>query len=195
MTSSREPMGHIVRLQVQVDHLKQGSPRVYDPAPIRRVVTLSLDEGGTAGINARGHRLVDVHHRDHPKSRHRGDNGVSIGFTENYAAMRQRFGGHLVDGIAGESVLIAGGPHGGQSLGDALVVETADGPVYIDAIAVAEPCVEFSRFCLGEDGESVRDALAFLGDGVRGFYATYSPGRSTGRKLSIGDPVYRAGGE
>ena len=55
-------------------------------------------------------------------------------------------------------------------------METVDGPpLELHDIASAPPCVEFSRFCLGQGFDSVeadvRQALLDLDGGARGFYA------------------------
>ncbi|MDQ3653860.1 MAG: hypothetical protein M3457_02115, partial [Chloroflexota bacterium] len=101
-----ELLGTIVRLQVQTASLKCGDrPRSwYNPEFIRPVPELRLDDGGVTGLD--GEDIADVHHRDHPRSKWRGENGVSVGFTGHYARMRDRFGPHLVDGIAGENILV-----------------------------------------------------------------------------------------
>ena len=102
-------IGTVVRLQVQESSLKVGAkPRSYDPAPIRSVTAVSLSRSGVVGLPGNGETLVDVHHHDHPDSKNRdGENGISLGFTTHYAAMRNRFGEHLTDGVAGENILIA----------------------------------------------------------------------------------------
>jgi hypothetical protein len=201
MTDELIPVGRIARLQVQTAHLKHGEPprRRYDPAPITEVATLRLDDGGVTGFAADGAIHHDVHHRDHPIARHRGDNGVSVGFTGHYAAMRARFGDHLPDGIAGENILVeAGGVFTPASLGDTLVVDTAEGPVRIAGVIVAAPCVEFTRFCLrwprdARPDRTVTEALRFLDNGMRAFYAGFEAAGSTSRELRIGDMVYRLG--
>src|SRR3954471_6610206 len=102
-------MGTIVRLQVQESSLKVGTkPRRYEPAPIRSVPALRISVAGVVGLVQNGQAIVDVHHHDHPASKNRGGkNGISLGFTTHYRAMRNQFGEHLPDGIAGENILIA----------------------------------------------------------------------------------------
>ena len=192
-------IGSVVRLQVQLSSLKLGERpwRWYDPAPLRGVPRLAIDQSGVVGWTAEGDRMDDVHHLAHPDSKNRGGNGVSVGFTSHYGAMRRRFGTHLVDGIAGENVLIATGLAGGLAFsageldGAALVVETDGGPVRLERLSVAEPCVEFSRFALGDgaaDAEShaLKAALDFLRRGMRGYYTVCQ--RSG--VVELGDMVY-----
>ena len=85
-----EPIGPIVRLQVQTASLKCGEKphRWYDPAPILSVPALRLDSGGVTGVDGEGRDVSDVHHRDHPQSKFRSENGVSVGFSGHYARMR-----------------------------------------------------------------------------------------------------------
>ncbi len=201
-----ELLGEIVRLQAQRASLKAGQAprRYYDPSPITTVLALTLDDGGVTGHDAAGRPVPDVHHRDHPASRHRGENGVSIGFTAHYDAMRARFGDHLTDGVAGENILVRNeGLIGADSLGAGVVIVTADGrELRLGAAEVAEPCVEFSRHALryARDARSdaaVTAALTFLRHGMRGYYLTYTgatdaeDARGVPACVRVGDRVYR----
>jgi hypothetical protein len=175
-------IGTVVRLQVQESSLKVGvKPRRYDPAPLRSVPAISLSAAGVVGLAENGESIVDVHHRDHPSSKNRGgENGISLGFTGHYREMRQRFGQHLRDGIAGENILIeVDRQFQVEDLASGVVVEGADErPLELRPVIVAAPCVEFSRYALKfPDGArpdaTVTEALRFLDAGMRGFYATY----------------------
>ena len=177
-----QEIGTIVRLQVQESSLKVGTkPRRYDPAPIRSVSAISLSPAGVIGLVEHGESIVDVHHRDHPSSKNRGgENGISLGFTAHYLAMRQRFGQHLRDGIAGENILIeVDRQFQVEDLANGVVVKGADErPLELRPVIVAAPCVEFSRYALkfpddGRPDATVTEALRFLDAGMRGFYATY----------------------
>jgi hypothetical protein len=200
ITADLELLGPIVLLQVQTAPLKQGQRPLswYDPAPIQAVPALRLDDGGVTGID--GALVADVHHRDHPLTRYRGENGVSIGFTGHYAQMRQRFGQHLVDGIAGESILVradhiiteADVKHG-------VVILTANGLVELSEMQSAPPCVEFSKFCAGYSPDqkadrTVTQTLQYLDSGMRGFYATLAAGSPATVTIAVGDQVYRRRG-
>ena len=204
LTRSHDLIGPIVRVQVQAEPLKQGERggRWYEPGPITSVSGLRLEPDGVCGVGDTV--LLDVHHRDHPRSRFRGDNGISIGFTEHYAVMRAAFGPHMAAGIAGENVLIASTRVWTEAeLAGGLLVATADGPVQLDRVLVAAPCVEFSRFCLGLDPAARPDrrvtaALQALNGGVRGFYATWVPASDAalpGPVIRPGDRVFRRHGE
>jgi len=192
-----ELIGPIVRLQVQTASLKFGNrPHSwYDPAPIRAVPVLRLDDGGVTGID--GSDIADVHHRGHPQSKFRGENGVSVGFTGHYAQMRARFGSHLTDGISGENILVeAPGVFPVADVARGLVVVGANGPVALTAVEFATPCVEFSKFCAGYARDRRPDAmitetLRFLNDGTRGFYATLDHGLGDQAIIALGDLVYR----
>ena len=164
-----ELIGPVVRLQVQRSRLKPGTrgARVYDPAPLLEVSALEVTPRGVVGD---GH--LDVHHADHPDTRNvQLLNGVSIMTTSRYAALRDRFGPHLVDGIAGESLLVQ--TDGVEDLSGPLVLETEEGTLDVTSMPTP-PCVEFTRFVLGrgvtDTGPEVRAALEELGGGERGFY-------------------------
>jgi hypothetical protein len=196
-----ELIGPIVRLQVQVSPLKRGEKphRWYDPSPITSVPSLRIESGGVVGLDGEVTH-GDVHHRDHPLSRYRGENGISIGFTSHYRAMRDHFGDHLVDGIAGENLLIEGDRRFTEpELSGGVVVVTGQGHVAIDDIQVAPPCVEFGKFSLqypaGRTADlAVAAAVKFLHEGVRGFYATCQFDEDAIAALppiSVGDLVFR----
>jgi hypothetical protein len=192
-------LGEIVRLQTQVESLKVGvAPhRRYDPAGIRTVPVLRLDETGVEGIDGET-ALADVHNSSHPASKNRaGSNGISVGFTTHYAAMRERFGDHLPDGIAGENILVALDPAAGvlteADVSGGLTIETAGGArVALEQVIVAAPCVEFSRYALqfpddARPDRTVTEAVQFLDQGMRGYYAAYHGPAVT---IAIGDRVY-----
>ncbi|CAN5862470.1 hypothetical protein BH20CHL2_BH20CHL2_08850 [soil metagenome] len=195
MTEGSHLIGRIVRLQVQTANLKRGDrPNSwYDPAAITIVPGLTLDPTGVHGLLDDGTVLEDVHNENHVTSKFRGENGISIGFTSHYGAMRDRFGDHLTDGIAGENILIAcDDSHSLQTLAPNLVAVNDDGAVEFVEVEAATPCVEFSKFCMTFPNErkpdrSVTEALQFLSYGMRGFYASV---RDAGT-LRVGDLVYR----
>ncbi len=184
-------IGRIVRLQIQRKSLKQtlepkpGSARsperYYDPVPILAGEQLWIAESVAA--MPRGDEVVmDVHCAAHPNSRNRGSgNMFSIGFTSHYDKMREEFGEHLSDGIAGENLLVETmESFEVEDLSDGLVVRGLDGAeVEFGEVAVAAPCVEFSRFCLANpyaDPGPTSEALRFLDGGTRGFYAWIATG-------------------
>jgi len=192
-------IGTIVRLQIQRSPLKVGQKphRVYDTSPLLSVSSLRVSPDGVIALLPDNQTAIDVHHAHHPHSQNAGPNGVSIGFTPNYAGMRERFGDHMTDGCAGENILI----ETGESLewsdverGVMIRCSAAGADLWLGDILVAQPCVEFSRYTLRmpevEKGSlEIRQALQFLEHGTRGFYATPS---NHGEPLvvSIGDRVY-----
>lgn len=182
MAETLQPLGPILRLQVQVDHLKAGNPRRYDPGPITPVESLVVDTDGVTGYTSEGAALLDVHNRMHPRTRFRGDNGISIGFTGHYRAMRARFGDHLADGAGGENLLIEDDRvHAQVRFARGVMIESPDGAVRLTAVTGAPPCVEFARYCLDlpvkeSDRGAVAEGLEFLGQGMRAFYARIDAG-------------------
>ncbi len=173
-------IGPIARLQVQVSSIKQGERpnRWYDPAPMMVVSGMQIDTGGITGISDRGELIADIHHRDHVRANHNGKNGISVGFTSHYHRMRERFGDHLMDGIAAENILIETELTVSESdISGGVAILTSSGAVMLTNVLSAPPCVEFSKFCAGygRDQRSdhvITEALQFLSDGTRGFYAT-----------------------
>ncbi len=174
-------IGQVARLQVQTESLKVsvGRGQRYDPGPLVGVPELALDGQGIVGRSPWGDDVPDVHHPAHPSSRFRGQNGISVGFTSHYAKMRERFGHHLTDGIAGENILIETNTTLREAdLQAGLVIETPDGSsVLLSEAQVATPCVPFARYALHRSleaapGHTITESLRFLNGGMRGFYLT-----------------------
>jgi hypothetical protein len=200
-------IGRIKQVQIQRSSLKAGERpyRYYDPAPLLVVDRLLLSPNGAIGLTTNGGKVVDVHNIEHPASKNQGVNGISIGFTSHYHAMRERFGPHLTDGCAGENILVeTDGTFALADLGARLAIETAAGAiVYLTDLLVAAPCVEFSRFAAGQGerlpAEALKATLQFLDDGRRGFYARVEgePVEAivqAGDRVLVADPVYTSAG-
>lgn len=175
-------VGTVVRLQVQRSPLKQRPPGSgpYDPRPLLEVAVLRVGPRGCTGLVGE-QRVVDVHHGDHPETRHvRGVNGLSVLPTAHYARLRTQYGPHLLDGVAGENLLLDTGPLGLREgdLAGTLLLETDEGVVEATGAMAAPPCVEFSQYALGRRpgdlGPEVMAALDDLDRGVRGFYLRVS---------------------
>src|SRR5262245_35324768 len=172
--------GRIVRLQVQTASLKRGERpnRVYDPAPLRAVRELRLTPLGAAGITEEGETLLDVHHRDHPASKHEPGREVSFGFTSHYRKMRGEYGEQVAIGCAGENILLdSDRVYRLEDFAAGLELRSAasGASVRLDAVIIADPCVEFSRFSLGDPAASPQDVtpvLQFLAEGTRGYCCT-----------------------
>ena len=175
-------LGRIKQVQVQPSPLKVESSEhtYYNPAPLLVVESLELTPDGVLGITAKQQRMVDVHHIDHPTSgNHHGTNGVSFGFTGHYETMRDRFGEHIVDGCAGENILIE---HDSiielADLGSKIAIQSEETGefVYLTKFKVAAPCVEFSQYAANHGqpmaAAPLKATLQFLHHGRRGFYAT-----------------------
>ncbi|SDS56976.1 hypothetical protein [Microlunatus soli] len=174
----------IVRLQIQTGPMKVGRAplRQYRTDGLQQVERLLIDDRGSHGVwtadDGHEQRAIDVHHRDHPQSRNRkGGAGLSVFGTGDYDALRERYGPHLVDGAVGESVLVDA-PAGLADLDfpTTFAIRGAAGMIAFVQARVADPCVEFSRFCLGEQpspqvSDAVRQALIDLDDGHRGYRA------------------------
>ena len=177
-SADMELLGTVARLQVQRSPLKPGprGARVYDPGPLVEVPALDVGPRGVVGQTADG-PVLDVHHADHPDTRNvRLVNGLSLLPRAHYESLRARYGGHLADGSAGESMLVeTPGPWTEAGLAGTLLLETADGGrLELAEAMAAPPCVEFSRFCLrlpvGAVGPDVEQSLSDLDGGARGFY-------------------------
>lgn len=192
-------LGRIIRLQVQTDSIKSGSRlrEQYTPHPnLVSVAALRLTPNGVEGVGFNGDVLPDVHNALHPRSKNRGDNGISINFTGHYRAMRERFGEHLSDGIAGENILVerdAIEPL--DTVESGIVIVGVDGETAIEPWGVAHPCAPFSRFCLSSPADAppdprISETLRYLDNGTRGYTATFSGDEA---EIRVGDIVYAVG--
>lgn len=196
MSEWRE-IGEVCRLQIQRQSLKPERPRegrrplkVYEPKPILSTTTLDVaDSLVTADEN--GSPVVDVHCASHSESRNRGNgNMLSVLFTSHYEKMRERFGERITDGIAGENILVETDEYFElEDVESGLRVEGASGR-YLEfgKVIVATPCLEYSRYCLGDpeaDPRLASQALKFLDNGTRGYYCFVSDGLPV--QLRIGD--------
>ena len=183
-----ELIGTVVRLQVQRSRLKPGRVphRVYDPAPLLVATALDVNPRGVVGETADG-PVLDVHHADHPDTRNvKLTNGLSVMTRPRYARLRAQYGEQLIDGIAGESVLL----DTDGDLTGALALESESGLLQLTG-EPAPPCVEFSRFVIGrgpaDTGPEVLAALVALDGGARGHYLTT---QDSGR-VRVGHRLFR----
>ena len=166
--------------------------RSYQPSAIVPVASILAGPRGVLGRTAGGPDILDVHHQDHPQSRDpKGRAGILFMGTGDYVALRERYGGHVVDGIAGETVLVDA-PEGlaPLNLPPVVTVSTADGSVELRDVREAGPCVEFSRFCLRQEPSptvdaAVRQALVDLDHGARGYRSV----ATTVATIRVGDVV------
>ena len=165
-------------LQVQRTTLKTGikPDRVYDPAPLLHVPRVAVTPDGVMGWGDGSAWVVDIHHRAHPDTKNDdGVHGVSVGFTRHYRAMRDRFGGGLTLGSAGENLIAETDAMVTlEEVAPGLVITAPDGSerVRLSVLKAAEPCRPFTAWAQGGQAESavLKENLQFLCDGMRGYY-------------------------
>ena len=192
-------IGQISLIQVQRSALvvEDRTKSYYDSAPLVVVEYLLLSPQGVIGVAADGSQVMDIHHEYHPNSHnHKGINGVSFGFTSHYRAMRNKLGEHLVDGIAGENIVVESAtPHSLADLGERLAIQIHQTGryIYLSGLQVATPCVEFSLFAANHGmplpAALIKETLQFLDGGTRGFYARMEDLQDT-VTLRVGDKVF-----
>src|SRR6185437_1599794 len=92
--------------------------------------------------------IVDIHHRAHPDSKNPdGQNGVSIGFTTHYGAMRERLGSRIELGCAGENVIVETTRRFAiADIETGVVILAPDGSerLRLSVLDVAHPCKPFT---------------------------------------------------
>jgi hypothetical protein len=202
MIKKSRDLGHVSLTQLQPSGLitKESTPSAYKPSRRLNVPHLYITPQGIEADTTEGERVLDVHHRDHPQTRYRGDDDVSIGFTSHYAAMRARFGDHMVEGVGGENIIIDYEEEVWlEDMGEQIAFENPDTGqmALLDVKKFASPCDSFSHFaanCQGErlPADKLKETLQFLGNGRRGFYLVLSEGQE---RVTVrpGDKVFVVG--
>jgi hypothetical protein len=189
-----QKIGTVKFVQIQRESLKEGIEpnRIYNPKPLLQVEKILLTPDGIIGISVTEQKIIDVHNINHPRSRNRGDNNISIGFLQNYEAMRNRFGDHLNDGIAGENIIVdAEVDTKTFANGRRFFIKNAEETIELFEVIPAPPCRPFSEFCLivPQCADDIKGALQFLSNGVRGYYALLEDGAQT-FTVQAGDTLY-----
>ncbi len=180
-------LGYVKLTQLQPTGLIINTPsgEFYDPS--RRVVvdSLQISPLGIEAITPDGEHVLDIHHIDHPDKKYDNDDLVCIGFSSHYAAMRARFGEHMVDGVAGENIIIQTEKEiWPEELGQRIGFESSEtGDItFLDVVKFAAPCEEFSHFAAQSQHQrlpaaELKATLQFLGNGRRGYLLVLSDGQ------------------
>ena len=182
-------MPRVARLQVQRRRLK--AHEVYDPAPLLSSDRALLTREGVL-VAGDGGWVIDAHHASHPQRTRRSAKAtVSVGFTSHYEKMWSRFMERPL-GVAGENIIIETDRIWTlDDLAGGLVIVTAAGEVRLRGLEVAEPCIPFTRFLSGRPGADavdLKDDLAFLQHGTRGFVTAMDDLESP-VEIKVGDEV------
>jgi hypothetical protein len=192
-------LGHVKLVQVQPSGLIIETPSgyFYDASRRLEVDCLQITALGIEATTPEGEQVLDIHHISHPGKAYDNNDLVCIGFTSHYEAMRAHFGEHMVDGIAGENIIIEYKEEvWSEDLGKRIAVENQDtGHIaLLDLISFAAPCSEFSHFAARSQNEQLpaeklKDTLQFLGNGRRGFLLVLSDGQEAA-EVRRGDKVF-----
>lgn len=179
MVEKMRELGRVKLTQLQPSGLiiETSSGYFYDASRLVVVDRLEITPLGIEAITPEGEQVLDIHHISHPDKAYDDNDLVCIGFTSHYDAMRDRFGDHMVDGIAGENIIIDFEEEvWPEDLGSHIGIENADtGQLAVfDMVRFAAPCQEFSHFAAQSQDEklppeTLKPVLQFLGNGRRGF--------------------------
>jgi hypothetical protein len=172
-------LGRVKLTQLQPSGLIIETPSgyFYYASRLVEVDRLKITPLGIEAITTEGEHVLDIHHISHPDKAYDDDDLVCIGFSSHYAAMRDRFGEHVVDGIAGENIIIEYEEEvWSEDLGQRIGIENADTGylALLDMVSFAAPCSEFSHFVAQSQhqqlpSKKLKSNLQFLGNGRRGF--------------------------
>jgi len=198
MTNNIQELGRVKLVQVQPSGLIIETPSgdFYDATRRVEVEKLIITALGIEADMLNGERVLDIHHINHPDKAYK-DDLISIGFTSHYAAMRERFGEHMEDGVAGENIIIEFDREiWMEDLGQQIVIENADTKhqIKLDVLRFAAPCNEFSHFAANSQHErlpasELKNTLQFLNNGRRGFLLALADGQETAT-VQAGDRVF-----
>jgi hypothetical protein len=191
-------LGRVKQTQLQPNGLIIETPSGYFYDASRRVVVerLQITPLGIEATTPDGEHVLDIHHINHPDKAYDDDDLICIGFTSHYATMRSRFGEHMVDGIAGENIIIECDQEiWPEDLGQQIAIENRDTGTLtlLDMVSFAAPCDEFSHFAANSQdarmpAEELKETLQFLGNGRRGYLLVMSEGQETAT-IQPGDKV------
>ncbi len=196
-------LGEVKLVQLQPHGLiidtpgKTATGYFYDATRLVQVDRLIITDLGIEATIPGGTHVLDIHHINHPDKEYDDDDLICIGFTSHYEAMRIRFGAHLVDGIAGENIIIECDREiWPEDLGKQLIIENANTghQMKLEMVSHANPCQEFSQFAMGTPYEKppaaeMKATLQFLGNGRRGFLLVMPSGQGSAT-VQPGDKVF-----
>ena len=182
-------IGQIKLVQLQPSGLIIETPTggFYDASRRLEVDRLQITSLGIEAITQEGEHVLDIHHISHPGKAYDNDDLICIGFTPHYDAMRTRFGEHMVDGIAGENIIIETEEEVWlPDLGQGIAIENQEtkSRTLLDLISFASPCHEFSHFAMQSQDKKLpaielKAVLQFLDKGRRGFLLVLREGQET----------------
>ena len=187
----------LVQLQPSGLIIETLSGYLYDASRLLEVDRLRITPLGVEATTPDGEHVLDIHHISHPDKAYDNNDLVCIGFTSHYKAMRSRFGEHMVDGIAGENIIIECQEEIWPiDIGKRIAIENQDRDrrVLLDLIGYASPCREFSQFATRSQyrrftADEMKDTLQFLDNGRRGFLLVMSDGQESAT-VEPGDKVF-----
>ena len=204
MVDNVDELGRVKLVQLQPSGLiiETSSGYFYDASRRVEVDHVHITSKGIEATLPEGEHVLDIHHIDHPDKAYDNNDLICIGFTSHYDAMRARFGEHMVDGIAGENIIIEYGQEvWPEDLGSQIVIENIDTghKTLLDVVCFAAPCDEFSHFAAQSQQErlpavELKSTLKFLNNGRRGFLLVLSDGQETAT-VQPGDRVFRVGSD
>ena len=199
MVEKLRSLGIIKLVQLQPSGLIIETPSGYFYDASRRVEAdrLLITSKGIEATEPDGEHVLDIHHLDHPDKAYDDDDLVCIGFTSHYEAMRSRFGKHMVDGIAGENIIIEYDKEVWvDDIGQQIAIESKETGrmTLLDLVCFAAPCDEFSHFAAQSQDKrlpasELKAILQFLNNGRRGFLLVLRDGQETAT-VEPGDKVF-----
>ena len=199
MIKKSHQIGKVKLTQLQPTGLIIDTPsgEYYDTSRLVVVDQLRITPLGVEATTAEGEHVLDIHHINHPGKAYDKDDLICIGFTSHYKAMRDNFGDHMVDGIAGENIIIEFEEEiWPEDIGQKIAIENTNTGklVLLNLVRFAAPCSTFSHYAAQSQHEKLpadqlKSVLQFLGNGRRGFLFLLSDHQEDAF-VQPGDKVY-----
>jgi len=199
MVEKLNTLGTVKLVQLQPIGLIIETPSGYFYDASRRVEadSLLITSKGIEATTPDGEHVLDIHHLDHPDKAYDDDDLVCVGFTSHYEAMRSRFGEHMVDGIAGENIIIDYAKEVWvDDIGGQMGIESKETGqmMLLNLVCFAAPCDEFSHFAANSQdrrlpASELKATLQFLNNGRRGFLLVLRDGQEPAI-VQPGDKVF-----
>ncbi|MBC8335203.1 MAG: MOSC domain-containing protein [Anaerolineales bacterium] len=199
MVENIRELGRVKLVQLQPSGLIIETPSgdYYDVSRRVEVDRIQITSNGIEATTPDGEHVLDIHHLDHPDKAYDDDDLVCIGFTSHYEAMRKKFGDHMVDGSAGENIIIEYDQEvWEEDIGQQLAIENMESGerMLLEFVSYATPCAEFSHFAADSqdmplEKEKLKETLQFLHKGRRGFLLVMRGDQQTAI-VQAGDRVF-----
>jgi hypothetical protein len=180
-------IGKIVAIQIQTQ---------VDAESLISVPKAFLAPNGVTGVQENGEEIQDIRHSEHPETIATNESKpLHMTFTNRYAEIREQFGEHVTDGMAGEHIIVqVNYPFDKHGMGNSLVLHNQQNGKMVRLVETQklEATLELANFIKKDTiPEAMSEAaVEFLAE-KRGYSA--QPQIDEAVEVNIGDVLYVVG--